>query len=305
MHKNLISFADLDPFILEKILKFNGQDLQNFNLNRKVLGLLFLNESTRTSSSLKSSFIRLGGGWISIEGSKGTYLEKKSDSIERTLYSLFAYSDILAVRGDIDIRYFNGLKIPIINAGNDFVLTPIWGIWLAFLLSKTFDDLKNLKIGTYGLAMYSTPLKSYYNALSYFNITFFEDSIIPEAGSDDEIILRIRQNGSQIIASPIYDFINDIYFLIIIDAIPPIQYDKELYKNFLKHYKPINNEIISKLNAGSYFFYVEPNVIPQLGKTIHNEIINDTKALNDKFNELSVICNYGVFNYLLTNQDTK
>ena len=64
-------------------------------LRGKVLGSLFFAESTRTSTGLKSAMIALGGGWVGIDGIKGTYLESGEEDIEDFIFSYEQFVDIV------------------------------------------------------------------------------------------------------------------------------------------------------------------------------------------------------------------
>jgi len=299
--RNLISLSDINQSSLNEI--FDKTLITKVNIHKIVLGLIFLNESTRTSSSLKAAIIRMGGGTIGFEGIQGSYLAKKIDSIENTIKSLSTYCDIIALRGDIDETTFLKSSVPIINCGSDFVITPIWVIWLSYLLKRDFEN-KKLNIGIYGLAGYSSPIKSYYSVLSFFGHSFFEDSIIPEASSSDEIINQIIQNGSSFQRSNINDFIGVIDFLIISDCNPEQNISKQVYSKFLESFRPVDNRIIERLSEAAKVFVVEPYKFLEGKKsTIEEDLMNNHRVINDKFNKLSVEANKGIIHYLLNNKE--
>jgi aspartate carbamoyltransferase catalytic subunit len=293
----LISSHDVNKEIVLKI--FNAID--NYSESKPVLGFLFLNESTRTSASLKSAIIKMGGGWLGIEGIKGSYLANSMDSINNSIKSLSNYCDIIALRGDIDETTFLKSSVPIINCGSDFVITPIWGIWLSYLIKNIFGD-KKLNIGIYGLAGFSSPIKSYYSVLSLFGHSFFEDSIIPDTSSSDEIIKQIIQNKSSFQKSYINDFIDMIDLLVISDCNPEQNISKQVYTKFFDSFRPVDARIFEKLSADAKVFVVEPyKFLDGKKSTIEEEQVSNHRIINDNFNKLSVEANIGIINYLLFN----
>src|SRR5581483_5191995 len=65
MVRHLLTAADLDRGSIDKILEYASlAENGNLSLQGKILGFLFLSESTRTSSSLKAAIIKAGGGWL-------------------------------------------------------------------------------------------------------------------------------------------------------------------------------------------------------------------------------------------------
>jgi len=297
--KNLISCKDINPDILFEILGKSNKD-QVYLDSRKVLGLIFLNESTRTSNSLKSAIIKLGGGWLGLEGVKGSYLASKLDTIQNSIRSLSNYCDLLAVRGEVEEKRLVNISTPIINAGNDLITTPLWGIWLASLLRNLFGS-KELKIGVYGMCKYSSPIKSYYNVCSLLGYSFFEDSIVDEVSTSDEIVNQIIKNGSPFIKDQIENFIGEIDLLIIADCYPEKDCNSDILKKFIDNHLPINNNIINKLKKESKIFVVEPyNFNNVIRSTINDEVLKDNRIINDQFNKQSVISTIGIIRYLLS-----
>lgn len=51
-----------------------GDNFANLCLG-KIIASMFLQESTRTSDSIKAAIVKLGGGWFGMDVIKGIYLE--------------------------------------------------------------------------------------------------------------------------------------------------------------------------------------------------------------------------------------
>lgn len=294
MPKHFLAPTDLDRDGILRILHHATQAEQGIlSLERKVLSLLFLSESTRTASSLKAAIIKAGGGWIGIEGLDGTYLRSKSESVLDTANYLSVFSNFLAVRGDINPDTFRDISIPVLNAGlgDDHCIV---GVWLLYTLSNQFTTLNGLKIGVIGLTRYSTAIKSVYRLLSKFEIEFYEDSIIQNAGSQAEIIETIFSNGSVFNKGRLSKFINTVDCLIITDCLSQEGADDSIVREFNREFRTVDAGIISKLKSKSFWLYFMPRTTTDGRLTITTDLDYHPKLINDIFFRDSVFCNIGI-----------
>jgi aspartate carbamoyltransferase catalytic subunit len=272
------------------------------SLNGKVLGLLFTSESTRTSSSLKSAIVKSGGGWLGIEGVKGTYLRSDvsttTESLVDSAESLSFFADFLAVRADIEPQKLRHISVPVLNAGmgDDHCLVAVW---LLYTLFKQFGELNGLKIGTLGLTRFSPPVKSIYRLLSNFNMTFYEDSFIEEAGSQNVIVQTVTCNGSIFKKSALDHFIDTIDCLIIADCLGQEGGDDhQISFRFNRKFHTITPKSLTGLRPLSFWIYFMPRLTTDGRLTVDSSLDNHPKLFNERFLRDSVFCNIGILHEL-------
>ena len=121
--KNLISITDLNAeqilSLLDLALKIKNKEV-NFDLPRKVLGLIFEKSSTRTRVSFQVAMNNING--TTIEINPGTSQIGRGEPIKDTARVLSKYVDALAIRTfnqNILEEYVRWSDIPIINALTD------------------------------------------------------------------------------------------------------------------------------------------------------------------------------------------
>ncbi len=160
MRGNLISIRDISKEEIHIVFELaeRGDDIfreyDNF-LNKKVLGLLFFQPSTRTQFSFQSSFLKLGGNCITsfdIEQTRSgqTYCEPLDDMAEM----LSNYCDIVVMRTSVpdDLKLLcKGSRIPIISAGAGKEEHPTQALIDLFTIKRvlgTIDSISILIIGS-------------------------------------------------------------------------------------------------------------------------------------------------------------
>jgi aspartate carbamoyltransferase catalytic subunit len=264
----------------------------------KVLGLLFLGESTRTSASLKSAMIRLGGGWYGLEGTKGTYLETGEEGLMDTAVALADFCDLFAVRGNVDPDMFRKIKVPVINSmmGDDHTIAAVWYLYSVW---KRLNKVEGLKLGTYGMVRYSRPIKSIYRVWSKFGIKIFEDSLLGEMGCPDEVKEGIITNGSTHEKKPIGEILKEVDVLIVAEALPQKGADPELVKKFNDKFKTLDEEFMKDLNEKAYWMHMEPRKTTDGRLTTSEALDNHPRLLQRALMRESVYCNMGIFSKLL------
>lgn len=301
MTKHFMTAEDLDRETIEDILKISKEFEEGKRpdlLKDKVLGLFFAAESTRTTSLLKSGIIRAGGGWLGIENIKGTYLESGEEGLMDTVNSLADASDMIAIRGPYDPEIFRVVKVPVVNAmmGDDHAIAALW---LLYSIWKRFGKLEGLKIGAYGMIRYSRPIKSFYRLWSKFGMKFYENSILPEAGSQEEVIKEIEKNGSALEKKPLDEMMKEVDFFIIAEALPQKGADETTVNEFHKQFKTVDEEFMKKLNPNAYWMYVMPRKTMDGRLTTDEKLDLHEKNLSWTFMKESTNCNVGMFYKLL------
>lgn len=264
----------------------------------KVLGLLFLGESTRTSASLKSAIIRLGGGWYGMEGTKGTYLETGEEDLLDTATSLADFCDVFAIRGNVDPEIFRSMQVPVLNAmmGDDHAISAAW---LLYTIWKRMQNLEGLKVGTYGMIRYSRPIKSFYRVWSKFGIKIYEDCLVEGLGCPDEVKAEIEKSGSTIEEKPIEKIMDEVDILIVAEALPQKGADPELVDKFNKKFETVDSQLMGTLNDKAFWVYIQPGKTTDGRQTITDELKEHPRLLQRAFMRESVYCNMGIISKLL------
>ncbi|HZS46013.1 MAG TPA: hypothetical protein VFC63_12990 [Blastocatellia bacterium] len=302
MVRHLLTAADLDRGSIDKILEYASlAENGNLSLQGKILGFLFLSESTRTSSSLKAAIIKAGGGWLGIEGKEGTYLKPKDIPVRESFIdaadSISMFADYLAVRGDVGPETLRHVPIPVLNAGlgDDHCLVATW---LLYSLYKRFGRIDGLTIGVVGLARYSTPVKSVYRILANFKVRFYEDSSVDEAGTQLETIQTILINGASFEKSPIGSFIDSVDCLIMADCLGQEGDDKSIIQQFNDRFQPLTTRSLSGLKSQSVLIYFMPRLTTDGRLTVDKCLDTHPNLYNREFFRDGIFCNVGILAHL-------
>jgi len=176
--KNLISMRDLTKEqILDLVNCAEQIETGNLkpNLSGKIMASLFYEPSTRTQLSFDTAMKRLGGEVISMQGTKGSSVEK-GETLADTVRIVSQYADIIVIRHYIEgaARYVSEhVDLPVINAGDGSNQHPTQSMLDLFSISKTQNTLQNLRIGIVGDLRYGRTVHSLAYALSKFNPKLF------------------------------------------------------------------------------------------------------------------------------------
>lgn len=300
MARHLLAPADLDnDRILEIFKRARAAEAgKERACQNKVLGLLFMNESTRTSNSLKSGIIKGGGGWLGMEGTTGSYIASGEENVKDTALSIASTSDILAVRGPLEPEMFQDFPIPVVNAmmGDDHVLAALW--WL-YSIWKRYRKLKGLRIGVYGMTRYSRPVKSFYRVASKLGMEFYEDGLIEETGSLPGLVSEIEANGSGFERGSAGDFISRVDVFIVAEALPQKGADKAAVKRFNHAFRSVDEAFLRSLNPKACWFYVMPRATTDGRLTTPEGLDAHPQCITQPIFVDSVYCNIGVYAVLL------
>ncbi len=118
------------------------------HMHGKVAGLIFFEPSTRTFSSNKAAFVRLGGQTIDHQNPLVTSSAVKGESIEDMVKMLEQYCDIIVIRhpvkGTLE-KAADAAEIPVINAGDGIGEHPTQALLDMFTIYEKFGKLTGLK----------------------------------------------------------------------------------------------------------------------------------------------------------------
>lgn len=248
----------------------------------KVMATMFFQESARTSSTLQSAMITLGGGWIGISGVEGTYVGSGEEAISDFLKSYALVSDIMGVRHkELDLEKIKGdFPIPLINSMCGQSEHTLAAAGYICILSNILGDLDEIKVGVYGMANASRPAKAFVKAISYFKPTIYVDSIIPEFALSQDIIDFAEANGAKVINRPVKEFIGEIDFLSIVEGLPQAGTDEKLVEEFNKKYRLITvNEDVSRMKEKSGYMFAFPTKMTDGRSTSSDELENNEKNI--------------------------
>ena len=175
--KNLISMREIKPEEIIKILdvaeKIKTGKLK-IDLKGKVMANVFYEPSTRTQLSFESAMKRLSGEVITMQGTKGTSVEK-GETLFDTVNVLAQYSDIIVIRHSWEgaARYVSeSVEIPVVNAGDGANQHPTQCLLDLFSILKTQNTLENLNVVLAGDLKYGRTVHSLAYGLAPFNPSF-------------------------------------------------------------------------------------------------------------------------------------
>ena len=299
MLKNLISSKFLERKDIKKIINYSRDAEKGRipNIGKKVLGLLFLEESLRAEASLKAASIKLGGGYVEFDK---TYFAKKEESLEDTIKAAASICDVLAIRGgaDIDLSKFRDIGTPIINAmwGKDYLLN---GLWLLYSYTKR-TNIKGKKIGVYGIPAHSRLTYALYYLFSNYNVTFYEDAVTKESSTKNEVIKYIEKKGSKFERKKISEFIGNVDLLFITEGLPLEGEKRKEIREINEKFEQISKEDIEKMKRNSYFVYIMPRKLPNGRLTASREVDKSKKLLTYKTIKEGIYANIGMLRWLLS-----
>lgn len=302
--KTLVSVSDLSKDDILSILKyadeFETKKTEPYGFAKgKILGLVFLQESLRTSASLKSAILRLGGGWIDFDLS---YVKSGDEDLDDSVMAVAPLVDVLGMRGgpNIDIRPLSKkITTPIMN-GMIGMEHSIGALWYMYAVWKKLGKLDGINVDMYGLTRYSRPAFAFYKAFSKFGVNFTEDSIIDEVGAPKELIDEIEKNGSKFSKGKLGEFIEDSDFLFIPEGLPVKGANEDYVNTFNKGFTPVNNEMLNKLKKESVFGYSMPRALTDGRLVAEKEVDNDPRLITYEAMEKSTYVNMGILRWFFS-----
>ncbi|MBU4369271.1 hypothetical protein KKG58_00735 [Patescibacteria group bacterium] len=311
--KHFISVEDftktdyLKVFQQAKILQAGG-DFSHL-CRGKVLGSMFFKESVGTRALSETAIAKLGGSYTSIIGGQGSWVSAGVGDIEDTLTVIGSIVDIMIVRHkeELDLKKLaTKVNIPIINGlcgGDEHALGALA---LVYTLWRRFPKLDSqIKLGFYGMISASRPFKALIKLLSLFQVTMYEDSIIPDFAAPAHIRKYVSQNKTKLISSKLADFISKVDVLVIPEGLPQPGADKDLVEKFNQAFKPISNREMSFLKKGAIMIYSRPRVLTNKKLTVEKEVDNHPKNLYSQWLHDFLFATMALITYLLSVKVTK
>ena len=171
--KSVISIRDFDRQGIEDVLAVAAQMEERAQprlLEGYVLGLMFIEPSTRTRLSFASAMLRLGGQVLDF-GDPERSSFKKGESLSDAVRMVSGYCDVIAIRHPWEgaarmTAEISGL--PVINAGDGANQHPTQTFLDLYTIQKTHGGIEGLSVGFVGDLRYSRTVHSLAGALSHF-----------------------------------------------------------------------------------------------------------------------------------------
>jgi len=267
----------------------------------KVLATMFFQESTRTSIGLQSAIIKLGGGYIGISGTAGTYLDTGEEDIDDFLNSFTPFCDLMAVRHKfLELnKIADNFPVPLINAMCGGDEHSIAALGMAYSMYKRNFKFEDMKYGIYGMIKSSRPAKAYIRALSILGATIYEDPVVEGFETPLEIRKFCEKIGGKIIKKKLDDFISEVDFLHIVEGLPQSGENQALVDKYNKLFKILGKKDLNMLKSGAFMFYSMPRKLTDGRMIIDIEIDNDPRVLTMVFMQEWVYVLMGLYTYLL------
>lgn len=202
--EKLISARQLTLPVLEEIFRVAEQMREVCKkkgrislLSDKMIGLVFLEPSSRTLLSFQSAAQRLGAGIVFIQGVGSTSFEK-GESLSDAIRVVSGYCDLIVARlpksGDAQIAA-DASDVPFINAGDGGNEHPTQSLVDTFTIREELGTLSNLKY-VFGFdPLQSRSIHSLCLVLSQFEGLGFEFISPPELRAPSWLVEQCRERG--------------------------------------------------------------------------------------------------------------
>jgi hypothetical protein len=266
------------------------------SLNSKILGIMTFRPSLRTTASLMHSIIKSGGSYIPLDASYITAGEEDLDDSVRAISDLV---DILAIRTPMTVEIKDvESRIPIINlmCGDEHT---IGALWFFYPLLKRGKSLEGMKVGIYGQVRYSQPTIAILRMGAKLGMHFYEDSVVDEIGSGEELRAQVKELGGTLEKKPLAEFIGDVDMFWVSEGRPGEGASQEVVKRYLEKYTVITNDIVGRTRDDCYWYVDEPRSLPDGRLASAKETDNHPRLLNEAMMKYSLLVNRAVFEWLL------
>ncbi len=167
-------------------------------LQGHVLGLMFVEVSTRTRLSFASAMMRLGGQVLDF-GDPERSSFKKGEGLSDTIRVMAGYCDVIAIRHPWEgaarlAAEVSGL--PVINAGDGANQHPTQTFLDLYTIQKTHGGIDGLTVGFLGDLRYSRTVQSLAGAMSHFDCR--QCFISPESlRAPQHVLEELEERGVQ------------------------------------------------------------------------------------------------------------
>ena len=281
---HLISSTDIDKAGYDEILrraeKFLKEGIPPHLMEGKVVGTLFFQPSTRTQACFQSAMIRSGGGWLGVSDAHNTSMEK-GETLEDTVRTFGGYTDIIVLRHPEDNATEVGAsasRVPVLNGGNGNHEHALGGGLLMFNIYHFLGKLNGIKVGAYGTCEFSRAFKALVKILGYYGVELYIDDLDGHFPLPKDVEETAKKNGMKSIKYDKLDnFIGDVDWLIIPNAVPTVHISDEQQKALDTYYKPINTGHMKKLRKDAWLDMITPCVFE-----IEKDVYPDPRAVFTK-----------------------
>lgn len=139
-----------------------------------VLGCIFYEPSTRTSSSFISAMQRLGGSVIPITGGVQFSSVSKGETLGDTMRTLEQYADVIVLRHPVigsAAEAAAAANVPVLNAGDGAGEHPTQALLDLFTIQDELGTIDGLKIAMVGDLRFGRTVHSLTKLLSMYNVS--------------------------------------------------------------------------------------------------------------------------------------
>ena len=172
--KNILSVRDMDREEIDALLtaaaKFDQKKFTGYELEGKILAVLFFEPSTRTRMSFASAMMRLGGKILNL-GSVEASSIAKGETLSDTIRVISGYADAIVLRHPKEgaARLASEVaSVPVINGGDGAGQHPSQTLLDLFTIRKSMK-LENIDIGLQGDLRYGRTVHSLAAALTKYD----------------------------------------------------------------------------------------------------------------------------------------
>jgi len=197
---SVISIRDFDREGVLRVLELAGEMEASPHarlLEGYVLGLMFVEPSTRTRLSFASAMMRLGGQVLDF-GDPERSSFKKGETLSDAIRIVAGYCDVIAIRHPWEGAARMAAEIsglPVINAGDGANQHPTQTFLDLYTIRKTHGTIDGLRVGFLGDLRYSRTVHSLAQALCHFECR--QSFVSPESLRAPQHVLD-ELRGSQV-----------------------------------------------------------------------------------------------------------
>jgi carbamoyl-phosphate synthase/aspartate carbamoyltransferase/dihydroorotase/carbamoyl-phosphate synthase/aspartate carbamoyltransferase len=169
--KELIDYIFSRTREMREMVRHSGR---NDLLYGNVLGCIFYEPSTRTSSSFISAMQRLGGSVIPITSGVQFSSVSKGETLGDTMRTLEQYSDVIVLRHPTigsAAEAAAAASVPVLNAGDGAGEHPTQALLDLFTIQDELGKIDGLKIAMVGDLRFGRTVHSLTRLLSMYNVS--------------------------------------------------------------------------------------------------------------------------------------
>lgn len=227
----------------------------------KLLGLMFLEPSTRTRLSFEAAMLSIGGNVISITEPRTSSIEK-GENLNDTVKTVDTYVDLMVLRHRMEGAARFAAEVaenPVINGGSGSEEHPTQAMLDMYTILKTRGSLSNLKIAIVGDLKYGRTAYSLLYGLAHYDPQIYLVSP-PELRMRDDALLNLEGRVKISLHKDLEEVIGDV------DVIYMTRIQKERFPDPLEYEKVkgsyvIGNDILSKSKSGLIVMHPLPRTI--------------------------------------------